>query len=199
MAPLWDALDIEARLGRDLTGEEAARLHEGYGAQCESELVVAINRPVFARQITETKIFRPWYEGTCIYLSATPVQSVQSVQIDNGPSLTPGAYMVLPFGVQFYGPMWSSVALDDFGPAKITITYTAGLDAGAMGADVVQTLAGLLATRIARDLRYQAVGAGPEHQLIDVEGARIAYDVKGSRWDESEKAILSSLRRRVIR
>lgn len=199
MAPLWDALDVEHELHRHLTGEEAAALHDGWGAKCEAELVIALNRPVFARQVTETKLFRPWYEGTCIYLGATPVQSVQSVTIGNGPSLTPGAYMVLPHGVQLYGPMWSSVSLDDFGPAMITIVYTAGLDAGVMGADVVNALAGVLASRIARDCRYGSIGAGPEHSTINVEGAQISFNQKGSRWDPAEQSIINSYRRRLIR
>lgn len=187
---LWTAQMVELVLGRDLTDEEATRLHAGLGAMVQADASAFCNRPLESTVIVGE---RHRLSESRVVPYATPVISVQSVTLD-GVTLAPADYAMGDGCIYVF----AVVNLDD---SYVTFNYTAGVDATLAPAGYA-AVAGVLCTRLARILRMQAAGIGEEVQSISQEGEQVnmAGGVRGiAGWNQFEESILTRYRRRVMR
>jgi hypothetical protein len=194
--------DIQLRVRRTFAADDIAFVTDAI-ADYESEASTIFGRPIEPDTFTEDYTL---VQGQAdVFFRATPVIDVESVVVNPGTpgqvTADPASYRTFKWGISFLDPSWSLVfaathnlEVTAVEGTKLLITYTAGIDATALGAvrRVLKTAVGR--EWLARDNDAQNVSNLHAGRMMDYTFT----DGNAGGFTEDERKAISRYRRRRV-
>lgn len=191
--------DIEARLGRNITGLELDSVL-ALRDDVEQQLEATLRRPIAATTITgERHLLEA--EQTTLRPRKTPISAVSAIRLYNVVDgvdflevvVDPNYYVVTRMTVELRAILRPSAAIV-VSPTVVQVDYTAGLTQLLPGYGVLRSVC---AARIARIVKRAEDGVGGDTKAVQVEGYRLI--LAADSWSSHEMELIGTFKRRVAR